>query len=142
VLDLTLQLLQADQLAAVPDTREAEPSIDTESIMHEALAALGSLRPWVDTAYVSRGKLSEEEAAAMLTAAERYIGDLARSEDRGHFHYLRDLLPGLTHADFRTRYRNIYEYILRTIFTSVRERLQLSFEEQEDSVEKRNFRSQ
>lgn len=142
VLDLTLLQLQADQLAAAPDTREAESSIDTESIMHEALAALDSLRSWVDSAYVSRGKLSEEEAAAMLQAAQRYIGDLARSEDRGHFHYLRELLPGLAHADYRARYRNIYEYILRTIFTSVRERLQLSFEEQEDSVEKRNFRSQ
>jgi hypothetical protein len=142
VLDLTLQLLQADQLAAAPDNRDAEPSVDTESITHEALAALDNLRPWVDSSYVSRGKLSEKEAEAMLVAAHRYISDLARSEDRGHFHYLRELLPGLTHEAYRARYRNIYEYILRTIFTSVRERLQLSFEEQEDSVEKRNFRAQ
>lgn len=134
VLDLTLQVIQADHVAATPaDTRDDDLPLDAASITQEILDVLESLRPWVHRSYVARGKLSESEASAMLLAAERYVTDLASAEDRGHFHYLRELLPGLTHADYRARYRNVYEYLLRNIFTTVRTRLQLSIDDQEET---------
>lgn len=138
VLDLTLQLIQADHVAATPeDTRDDAQPMDAASIAREVLDTLASLRPWLHRSYVIRGKLSEHEAEAMLLAAERYILDLASAEDRGHFHYLRELLPGLSHADYRARYRNVYEYLLRNIFTTVRERLQLSFDDREQAPDSR-----
>lgn len=125
VLDLTLQLLQTDQLAALPqESSNEEPALDGTVLEEEAVAALASLRDWVEHAYVRREKLDTEEAEAMMEAAARYIRDLARGEERSHFHYLRELLPGLRHDDYRRRYRNTYEYILRTVFTTAASRLQ------------------
>ena len=140
VLDLSLQLIQADHVAATPaDSRDDEASMDAESIAQEVLATLESLRPWVHRSYVAKGKLTEGEASAMLLAAERYVIDLASAEDRGHFHYLRELLPGLTHAEYRARHRNVYEYLLRNIFTTVRGRLQLSLDDEKDTPDTRVF---
>lgn len=133
VLDITLRLLRTDQEAAAPTylqlTIESE---DALPLMEEALEALSSLRPWVQSAYVSRGKLSTEEMDAMLAAAGQYIADLARGEERGHYSYLRALLPDLTHDAYRAHHRNVYEYILRTVFTTTRQRLQLLFEDPRD----------
>ncbi len=134
VLDITLRLLQTDQEAATPVMEEADQQWDTHPLEAEALEALTSLHGWIANAYVAKGKLDEEEASALLIAAERYIRDLARSEDRGHFSYLRPLLPGLSYERYRAEYRSIYEYILRTVFTTTRKRLQLFIDDSEDSV--------
>lgn len=138
VLDLTIELLQTDQMAALPvETPEDGGGFDTVVLEQETLAALASLREWVRESYVRRGKLTTGEAEAMLLAAEEYIHDLARSEEHGHYHYLHRLLPDLGHAEYRARYRSMYEYILRTLFTTARIRLQLFSEEQEDSAQER-----
>ncbi len=126
VLDITLTLLHTDQESATPVyPRMPDEPEDALPLKEEALAALSSLRTWVISAYVSRGKLRIEETEAMLTAAARYITDLARGEERGHYSYLRDLLPDLTHESYRAHHRNVYEYILRTVFTTTRQRMQL-----------------
>lgn len=139
VLDLTLQLLQTDQMAALPrESPEDRTTLDTGVLEEETLAALASLRGWVNDTYVRRGKLAAAEAEAMLVAAEEYVHDLAHCEERGHFHYLHRLLPELAYAEYRSRYRSIYEYILRLLFTTTRSRLQLLSEEQEGSAQTRD----
>lgn len=139
VLELTMQLLQTDQLTAIPqESDETSSDMDSGVLEKETLEALDSLRDWVEGAYVSRGKLEANEADAMFLAAEAYIHDLARSENRGHYYYLHRLLPELGHAEYRSRYRSIYEYILRLLFATTRTRLQLFSEEQEDSAPTRN----
>ncbi|MGB5073011.1 MAG: hypothetical protein WBQ23_02655 [Bacteroidota bacterium] len=137
VLDITLRLLETDQDAATPQFQDAEEHSNSNPLEAEALEALSSLQPWIFSSYVSSGKLTEDEASAMLIAAERYIRDLASGEERGHFSYLRSLLPDLTHEHYRSHYRNVYEYILRTIFTNTRERLQLYNEGSENNTTRR-----
>lgn len=139
VLELTMQLLQTDQLAALPqESDESSGDMDSGVLEQETLDALASLHDWVRDAYVRRGKLEAAEADAMMLAAEAYVHDLARSENHGHYYYLHRLLPELGHAEYRSRYRSIYEYILRMLFTTTRSRLQLFSEEQEDSAATRN----
>lgn len=132
VLELTLELLQADQEAATPDAQDDALSPDLSLLESTALEALQAMRPWLYASYVDKGKIDDHEAAAMLAAAEGYIRGLARNEDSTHYACLRRTLPGLTHPEYRSRYRNTYEYMLRGVFATARERLQLS----EDAVDR------
>lgn len=134
VLDITLMELQAGQAAAIDFEGTCEFSDGESPIRQETLVALNEMRAWVIETYVKKNKLTREEADAMLLAAERYIHDLARDEDRGHYHYLRTLIPYLSNEVYRSRYRNIYEYILHAVFSRTRRRLQYNSMEKINSA--------
>ncbi|MBR9976733.1 MAG: hypothetical protein KFH87_01475, partial [Bacteroidetes bacterium] len=134
VLDITLTELQAGQATAMKLEGDDEFTDGESPVQQETLTALTEMRAWVFESYVEKKKLTKEEASAMLRAAEGYILDLARDEDRGHYHYLRMLLPYLSNDVYRSRYRNIYEYIIRTVFTRTRRRLQYNSMEQINSA--------
>lgn len=124
ILEWTHSMLQSRHIvesveAAV--TEDVHDAVITERTLH---AALSEAREWVDEKYVQRGKLSMQEAEAMFRAILLYVDDLKRDDALGHFTYLRQVLPGLTQRRYRQSYRNTYEYIVRTVFTNVRRRLE------------------
>ncbi len=124
ILDLTLELLHLEHRHTTKDFVSTEQDSNAHDLYRHLQDTLESLRETISGRYVSNGKLSESEADAMLSAAELYLTDLSRGDTAGHFHYLRQVLPGLTHARYRSSYRSVYEYLIRSIFTSTRYRLQ------------------
>lgn len=124
ILDWTHGMLQSRHLVESDAAMTAE-DVDDSIMADRALnAALAEARNWVDEKYVQRHKLSTMEAEAMLRAIQLYVDDLKRDDALGHFTYLRQVLPGLTQQRYRKSYRNTYEYIVRTVFTNVRRRLE------------------
>jgi hypothetical protein len=124
VLDMTMSFLQLHHASETEPETQSPDAGDAETASAALLASLEDARGWVQERYVSRGKLGEREAEAMLEAIHRYIEDLQQRDVLGHFSYLRRSMPGLTQQRYRKSYRNLYEYILRTIFTNARQRLQ------------------
>ncbi|MDT8323373.1 MAG: hypothetical protein RRA94_04605 [Bacteroidota bacterium] len=124
VIELTVTLLKLHH--AVIDQQFAVDAGhgDTEIAGAALTESLEDARSWVEERYVRTGKLSPGEADAMLDAVLLYIEDLLRKDVLGHVSYLRQTMPGLTQQRYRESYRNVYEYILRSIFTRARERLQ------------------
>jgi hypothetical protein len=133
VLDITLRIIQTDQVAATPS--DSDPSeqagIDAEKLTDALLLLVVEAREWVFSSYVRRDKLRENEAEAMLAAIHNYVTDLSEGNDHGHFYYLQQRIPTLTQETYRREFRNTYEYIVRSVFTRARERLQLFLEEKE-----------
>ncbi|MCZ7555788.1 MAG: hypothetical protein M5R41_05230 [Bacteroidia bacterium] len=130
VLDITLRIIQSDQVAATPETDSTDGAeqIDTDAVLQSVLGVLDELRTWVYDSYVRRNKLREAEADVMLAAVHAYVNDLAAGQDHGHLYYLQQRIPGLTQEAYRERYRNTYEYIVRRVFTAARQRLQCILE--------------
>jgi len=125
VIDLTMARLKMDHAASGGSHTVESVESGDDGIAYAALtAALEDARDWVAARYVRTGKLSGEEADAMLDAILHYVDDLRRQDVLGHVSYLRQTMPGLTQQRYRESYRNMYEYILRSIFTSARQRLQ------------------
>ena len=124
ILEWTHSMLQSRHIVESSEaavTEDVHDSLFTERALH---AVLSETREWVDEKYVQRGKLSIQEAEAMFRAILLYVDDLKRDDVLGHFTYLRQVMPGLTQRRYRESYRNTYEYIVRTVFTNVRRRLE------------------
>jgi hypothetical protein len=125
VIELTMARLNRDHASNGSQSVVYAEEPGDDGIAYAALSdALEEAREWVAARYVSTGKLSRGEADAMLDAILRYLDDLRRQDVLGHVSYLRQTMPGLTQQRYRESYRNMYEYILRSIFTSARQRLQ------------------
>jgi hypothetical protein len=133
VLDVTLRIVQTDQVAATP--ADIDPSEqadgDTDMLTDALLLLVEEAREWVFSSYVQKEKLREDEAEAMLAAIRNYVTDLSEGNDHGHFYYLQQRMPTLPQETYRCEYRNTYEYIVRSIFTRARTRLQLLLDEKE-----------
>lgn len=124
ILEWTHGMLQSRHMMETDNAVTAETVDDSGIAEHVFSEVLSEARNWVEEKYVQRGKLSAMEADAMFRAILLYVDDLKRDDALGHFTYLRQVLPGLTQRRYRQSYRNTYEYIIRTVFTNVRRRLE------------------
>ncbi|GEM_PF-1377703 len=81
--------------------------------------ALQATLEWVEHAFIAAGKLDRTEAEAILSACRAYMLDTAYDRALGLYRYMREQMPALSQAEYRSKYRNRCEYILRRLFRSV-----------------------
>ncbi|MBN1446915.1 MAG: hypothetical protein JXA28_03205 [Bacteroidetes bacterium] len=124
IIEITLSLLHSHHQVELVDSVTQPAERNDPATACEIADALEAVRVRVREKYVDRGKLSPSEGDAMIGAMTLYMEDLQRDDVLGHFSYLRQTMPGLTHRRYRMSYRNTYEYIVRTVFTTLRRRLE------------------
>ncbi len=74
--------------------------------------------------YVEKGKLDAGEREAFESALKEMANDLGDGGiNPGLYHYLLPFLPGLSEIDYKTKYRNILEYLLKVMKNNIAEKL-------------------
>lgn len=74
--------------------------------------------------YVEKGKLDADEREAFESALKEMANDLSDGGiNPGLYHYLLPYLPGLSEIDYKTKYHNILEYLLKVMKNNIAEKL-------------------
>lgn len=115
--------LYAERTIALNSQGISEPLTGTEihSMMDEVIV---SLKEKVDKSYVRKGKLSGFEGVAFAGVIEDLGRDmLDGGPEHNLFNYIAGRLPGTTEIEYKTRYKGIIEYMLRSMRSDLYEKI-------------------
>jgi hypothetical protein len=120
VMRLTIDLLGRSYTSDVIDEQDAGGAHDHALLMADIKRAIEMTRVWIESSYVARRKLSPPESTALLDALRAYVADIGNNDERPRISYLQKVMPELTYDLFRSRYRNLFDYMIRVFFTNAR----------------------
>lgn len=120
VMRLTIDLLGRSFAPEQVDLQDAGGAHDHALLMADIHRALDMTRVWIESSYVARRKLSPHESMALLDALRAYVADIGNNDELPRVSYLQRVMPDLTYDQFRSRYRNLFDYMIRVFFTNAR----------------------
>lgn len=120
IMRLTIGLLGRSYDPDIVDEQEGGRGHDRSLLLADIDRALDMTRTWIDTSYVARRKLTSAESEALLAALGAFVRDLAEGDEQPRVTYLQAVMPGLSYEIFRSRYRNLFDYMIRVFFTNAR----------------------
>ncbi len=108
----------------------AEPSISEDELCAMVEEAAAHLKDHVQTSYVNKSKLTEQEGRALIETVrdiltEDFIGQ--NGEASSFFEITRTHIPDLAQDDYRSRYRVILEYLTKLARNEMRDKLKKEF---------------
>ncbi|MCB2206131.1 hypothetical protein KQI65_15420 [bacterium] len=116
VVQLTRESLGMEYPHQTVKSNDPVESSDADVLGRILMRTLDATLPWIDEIYVQKKRLSTTEAECLVSAIRMYFKDLmGENEALGPYSYLRQCMPGLTHARFRSSYRRKFEYILQRV---------------------------
>lgn len=99
-----------------------EESMDINFILNSAYTETSNK---IDSAYRSKGKLSEKDVEAMKLALKDILNDLRDGGiNPGLFNYLKTYKQNLEQDDYQNRYHNILEYLVKVMRNKIAEKLE------------------
>lgn len=120
VMRLTIDLLGRSFTPEIQVEQEAGVGHDRSLLLAEIERALDMTQAWITSSYVARCKLTSAEGEALLSALRMFVRDIGENDERARVTYLQAVMPGLSYEVFRTRYRNLFDYMIRVFFTNAR----------------------